>query len=253
MSTTHDDDGDRTGPATATPEAPPDSDPPEARRRRSGEDRSGWRRGIALLVVLAAAAAAGVWGLTQGSSDADPLEEPREVARQFGAAYLSFDSGSVADLGERLLELGTEDFVREYESARLPGVEDLFSEGDVSTRAEVNDVFTTGIDDDRVRALVFVDVAARGPEGEQRLQNLSFVLELEAVDGKWLVDAVAPLPVPEVVGDGVPTTTTTAPGATTTTAPGATTTAPAPSAPAPSTPAPPASAPTTSAPPAPAG
>lgn len=238
MSTTHDDDDDLTGPATVTAEAPPDSDAPEGRRRRSAEDRSGWRRGIALLVVLAAAAAAGVWGLTQGSSDPDPLEEPREVARQFGAAYLSFDSGSVADLGERLLELGTDDFVREYESARLPGVEELFSKGDVSTRAEVNDVFTTGIEDDRVRALVFVDVDARGPEGEQRLQNLSFVLELEVVDGEWLVDAVAPLPVPEVVGDGGSATTTTAPGATTT---------------APSTEPPSGAAPTTSAPPAPAG
>jgi hypothetical protein len=86
-------------------------------------------------------------------------------------------------------------------------------------RALVSDVLTTGIEDGRVRALVFVDIDARGPEGEQRLQNLSFVLDLEAVDGVWLVDAVSPLPIPEVVGDGVPTTTT---------SPGATTTAPAP-------------------------
>jgi len=218
------------------------SDARRGRRRPIGEDRSGWRRGIALLVVLAAAAAAGVWGLTQGSSDPDPLSDPREVAREFGAAYLTFDSGNLTDLGDRLLALGTEDFVREYESARLPGVEELFTDSDVETRAEVSDVFTTGIDDDRVRALVFVDVDARGPDGEQRLQNLSFVLELEAVEGEWLVDAVAPLPVPEVVGDGVPTTTTpgdapTAPDPTTT-APAPTTTAPATTAPATTAPAP---------------
>jgi len=47
------------------------------------------------------------------------------------------------------------------------------------------------------------------------------VLQLEAVDGEWLVDAVAPLPAPEVVGDGTSSTTTT-------TAPSATTTAPPP-------------------------
>ncbi|HEY1117382.1 MAG TPA: hypothetical protein VGE43_06735 [Acidimicrobiales bacterium] len=241
MSTTHDDDE-----PTAPTEPPGLSEPPEpdeapdgreGRRRPIGPDRSSWRRGIALLLVLAAAAAAGVWGLTQGSSDPDPLSDPREVAREFGAAYLTFDSGNVTDLGDRLLALGTEDFVREYESARLPGVEELFTDSDVETRAEVSDVFTTGIDDDRVRALVFVDVDARGPDGEQRLQNLSFVLELEAVEGEWLVDAVAPLPVPEVVGDGVPTTTT--PGDApavpdpTTTAPAPTTTAPATTAPAP--------------------
>lgn len=225
------------------PSATTDTDEPAAAREpdgdqgRTDEDRSGWHRGIVLFVVLAAAAAAGVWGMTQGSSNPDPLAEPREVARQFGAAYLSFDSGSVADLGDHLLELGTEDFVREYESARLPGVEELFSGNDVSTRAEVTDVLTTGIDDDRVRALVFVDVDARGPEGEQRLRNLSFVLELEAVDGSWLVDAVSPLPIPEVVGDGSPSTT----------APGATTTGPPPSAtPPPTADAPPASAPSES-------
>lgn len=222
MSSRHDDEGPTApGDPTRPPEAPERS---EGRPRPTGADRSGWRRGIALLVVLAAAAAAGVWGLTQGSSDPDPLEEPREVAREFGAAYLTFDSGAVTELGDRLLELGTDDFVREYESARLPGVEQLFSESDVATRAEVSDVFTTGIDDDRVRALVFLDVVARAPEGEQRLQNLSFVLELEAVDGEWLVDAVAPLPIPEVVGDGVPSTTTTTAPTTTATAP--TTTAP---------------------------
>lgn len=199
----------------------PDTTEPDGPRQPAGQDRNGWRRGIALLVVLAAAAAAGLWGLTQGSSDPDPLEEPREVARRFGSAYLTFDSDSVAELGDRLLAMGTEDFVSEYESARLPGVEQLFSDSDVSTRADVNDVFTTGIDDDRVRAVVFVDVVARGPEGEQRLQNLPFVLQLEAVDGEWLVDAVAPLPAPEVVGDGTSSTTTT-------TAPSATTTAPPP-------------------------
>jgi hypothetical protein len=193
----------------------------------SGEDRSRWGRGIALLLVLAAAAAAGVWGLTQGASDPDPLADPREVAREFGGAYLTFDSSDVDGLGDRLLELGTEDFVREYESARLPGVEELFAGGEVATRAEVSEVLTTGIDDGRVRAVVFVDVDARGPEGEQRLQNLSFVLELEAVDGEWLVDAVAPLPIPEVVGDGVPTTTT-APPSPTSTAPAPADTAPPP-------------------------
>jgi hypothetical protein len=186
--------------------------------RRTGDDRSRWRRGTALVIVLAAAAGTGVWRLTQGASDPDPLADPREVAREFGAAYLTFDSGDLDGLGDRILELGTEDFVREYESARLPGVEQLFVDGEVATRAEVSDVLTTGIEDGRVRALVFVDIDARGPEGEQRLQNLSFVLELEAVDGEWLVDAVSPLPIPEVVGDGVPTTTS----------PGATTTAPAP-------------------------
>src|SRR3546814_19962615 len=96
--------------------------------------------------------------------------------------------------------MGTEEFGEEYESDRLPSGEILFADGDVATRAEVTDVFTTGIEDFRVRAVVFVDVDARGPEGEQRLTNLSFVLELELVEGEGLVAAVSPVPVAEVVG-----------------------------------------------------
>lgn len=188
---------------------PPEVDAaPDVRDPRNGPSRPSAWRALALFVVVAGAAAAAAWGWSQRVSDADPLAEARVAAAEFGSAYLSFEGGKVDEAGERLLSMGTEDFVEEYESARLPSVESLFADNDVSTRAEVTDVFTTGIEDFRVRAVVFVDVDARGPEGEQRLANLSFVLELELVDGEWLVDAVAPLPVAEVVGGKEPATPT---------------------------------------------
>lgn len=203
----------------------------------SGPSRPSAWRALALVVVVAGAAAAAAWGWSQRGNDADPLTEARLVASEFGSAYLSFEGGRVDEAGERLLSMGTEDFVEEYESARLPSVESLFADNDVSTRAEVTDVFTTGIEDFRVRALVFVDVDAEGPEGRQRLANLSFVLELELLDGEWLVDAVAPVPNAEVVGGDEPATPTQP-------------TAPAPpSEPAPSTTGVPGSSPTSEAPP----
>lgn len=197
-----------------------DTDRGDARR---GSTRPSAWRAVALVVVIAGAAAAAAWGWSQRDSDPDPLAEARIVASEFGSAYLSFEGGRVDEAGERLLSMGTEDFVEEYESARLPSVETLFASNEVSTRAEVTDVFTTGIEDFRVRAVVFVDVDARGPEGEQRLANLSFVLELELVDGAWLVDAVAPVPVAEVVGGEAPTATTAPTSPTETTAPTPTT------------------------------
>lgn len=196
-------------PLTDEPDAPVEVDAgPDADGPRAGSSRPSAWRAVALLVVIAGAAAAAAWGWSQRGSDADPLAEARLVASKFGSAYLSFEGGNVDEAGKRLLSMGTEDFVEEYESARLPSVESLFSDSDVSTRAEVTDVLTTGIEDFRVRALVFVDVDARGPEGQQRLANLSFVLELELVDGEWLVDAVAPVPVAEVVGGEEPATPT---------------------------------------------
>lgn len=209
-------------PLTGEPAEPPEVDAtPDVRHPPDGALRPSAWRALALLVVVAGAAAAAAWGWSQRDSDADPLAEARVVASEFGSAYLSFEGGNVDEAGERLLSMGTEDFVEEYESARLPSVETLFADNDVSTRAEVTDVFTTGIEDFRVRAVVFVDVDARGPEGEQRLTNLSFVLELELVDGEWLVDAVAPVPVAEVVGQEPATPTEpAAPSEPTTTVPG---------------------------------
>ena len=205
--------------APADTDAPADADADAVGDARRGSSRPSAWRALALVVVIAGAAAAAAWGWSQRDGDPDPLAEARVVASEFGSAYLSFEGGRVDEAGERLLSMGTEDFVEEYESARLPSVESLFADNDVSTRAEVTDVFTTGIEDFRVRAVVFVDVDARGPEGQQRLANLSFVLELELVDGEWLVDAVAPVPVAEVVGGEEPAAPTAPTGPTETTAP----------------------------------
>lgn len=242
-----------TDPDLTAPAAPPSTVEPDApavggaartaRGPVDGPSRPSAWRALALVVIIAGAAAAAAWGWSQRGSDADPLAEARVVASEFGSAYLSFDGGNLDEAGERLLSMGTEDFVEEYESARLPSVETLFADNDVSTRAQVTDVFTTGIEDFRVRAVVFVDVDARGPEGEQRLTNLSFVLELELVDGEWLVDAVAPVPVAEVVGGEEPTTPTE------TTTPTEPTESTAPAEPTPSTNEVPASSPTSETPP----
>lgn len=177
------------------------------------------RRGSFWVVALAAVAglvviAAGLWGLGQRSSSDQDLTEAREIAGRFGAAYLTFDAATVNEAGEELLAMATERFAQEFEAARLPSVEALFAGSDTATVAEVSDVFTSTIEDERVRALVFVDIDATGPGGAQRLVNLSFILEMVVNDGTWQVDAVAPVPFPEVVGgpgsDGSSTTVPTA-------------------------------------------
>jgi len=175
-----------------------------------------WRRTwvrAAVVAGVALAAAAGLWGLSQRSSGGDPdLAEARDVAGRFGAAYLTFDAATVNDAGEELLALATERFAREFEAARLPGVEALFAGTDTATTAQVTDIFTTAVEDERVRALIVVDIDATGPEGAQRLVNLSFILDLVTTGGTWRVDAVAPVPFPEVVGGpGTGASTTTAP------------------------------------------
>lgn len=187
---------------------------------------------IALAAVSVALAAIGWNEASDANAELDDASEARRVGAEFGEAYLSFDTDDVDGATDRLLSLATEAFAAEFESTRAPSIEELFAAGDTVTRASVRDVFAGEVDGDRTRALVVVDIDASGPEGEQRLVGLSFVLEMVRTDSGWLVDAVGPAPFPEVVG-GPTGDAPTDPGATTTTpsratAPTATTAPPIP-------------------------
>lgn len=158
---------------------------------------------IPLVALAAVSVVLGALGWNEASdanAELDDASEARRVAAEFGEAYLSFDTDDVAGATDRLLSLATEDFADEFESTRAPSIEELFAAGDTVTRASVQDVFSGEVDGDRTRALVVVDIDASGPEGEQRLVGLSFVLEMVRSDSTWLVDAVGPAPFPEVVG-----------------------------------------------------
>ncbi|MDP1821100.1 MAG: hypothetical protein Q8K58_14570 [Acidimicrobiales bacterium] len=190
-------------------DAPAEAD---ADRTRGGRR---WLPWVLVVVAVAMTVAAVVWGLSRSADAGNDAEAARDVAERFGVAYLSFDSDSVNAAGDKLLAVSTERFAAEFADSRLPGVESLFSGTDTRTRAEVTDTFLSSVDGDRVRALVVVDIAASTAEGDQRLENLSFVLEMIDGEDGWRVDAVTPAPFPEVVGGPEPTDPQ--PGSTTTT------------------------------------
>ncbi|MDE0805145.1 MAG: hypothetical protein OSA99_17705 [Acidimicrobiales bacterium] len=155
---------------------------------------------VALAAVAATLAALGWNEASDANAELEDAARARRVATEFGEAYLSFDTDDVDGATDRLLSLASEDFAAEFESTRAPSIEELFSAGDTVTTASVQDVFAGELDGDRTRALVVVDIDASGPEGDQRLVGLSFVLEMVREDSAWLVDAVGPAPFPEVVG-----------------------------------------------------
>jgi len=201
-----------------TPDAPPAADPPPTAGvptdgqpvAVSGVQMPGQERRprwgfilfplVALAAVAVALAALGWSEASDANAELEDATEARRVAAEFGEAYLSFDTDDVDGATDRLLSLATETFADEFESTRAPSIEELFAAGDTVTRASVQDVFAGELGDDRTRALVVVDIDASGPEGEQRLVGLSFVLEMVREDSTWLVDAVGPAPFPEVVG-----------------------------------------------------
>lgn len=177
------------------PESHPDPEPEAtAGGRRSRRHLIPWA------IATLASVAAGIVFFSVDDSGED-LAAAREVAGRFGTAYLSFDADTVQEAEDELLGLATDTFGREFSDTRLPSVAELFADSDTRTEAQVTDVFASQVVDGGVRAIVFLDVEANAPDGAQQLVNLSFVLDLRRVDGRWRVDGVAPLPIPEVVGD----------------------------------------------------
>lgn len=195
--------------ATGSASPAPDRDRPRTRTRTMLVGGV-----VAVLIALVVALL-----LTRPSSRGgdESLEEARQVAVEFGAAYLTFDAASVDLADERMLALATDRFAAEFRSDRLPSVTQLFADSSTSTRAEVTETFLSPEVDGRLRVLVLVDVDATAATGSQQLVNLSFVIEL-VDDGTWKVDDVTPFPVPEVLGADASGATTTTPASPTTTA-----------------------------------
>ena len=195
-----------TEPATGAPSATATDD--DATGTGRGR-RWPWALGAVVAVAVAVAVAVGVVelaGQLADGSDAlterDRLAAARRAAADFGGDYLSFDADSVDESSERLADRSTADFAAEFEQTRAPGLGTVFSEPGTTTRASVTEVFLGELDRDRIRALVVADIAATSDGQAQRLEDLSFVLELVREDGRWLVDGVGPAPFPEVVGEG---------------------------------------------------
>ncbi len=171
-------------------------------------------------VLTAAVVVAGALAIGKGG-DVARLEDERDARRQvaaaaatFGEVYLTYDFDDVDASSDRVVELVTPDFAEDFADTRAPGIEELFANLETSTRATTTEVFVGDVTDDTARALVVVDVdASSGATGTQTLTDLTFVIDLERIDGEWLVANVAPAPQPDLEGGEEPaSTTTTAPG-----------------------------------------
>ena len=169
----------------------------------------------ALILIAAVAVAAMQMGRARDlEGDLDARTDVATAASTFGEVYLSYDFDDPGRSGDRVLELVSPDFAEDFETTRAPGIEELFANLGTTTDATTTEVFVGDLTDDTARALVVVDVVATSDaSGTQQLTDLSFVLELVLVDGRWLVDNVVPAPQPDLTGDGIEP-----PGATTTTA-----------------------------------
>ena len=160
------------------------------RRRR----RPPWGKvafGLLALLLVAAAVAAFVEH-DRADDLAGDVEARRSVATQAGAfaeALLSYDAASLDAARERVLALATPSFGEEYATAFDEQLGAVIGElGAVST-ATVREVYVQEVDGATAKAIAVVDSTVRSTAGDRSLTGSYLQVDLERVDGEWLVAA----------------------------------------------------------------
>lgn len=172
----------------------------EAPVRLPPSDRRVSRLTVAAVLVavlaagLALAKAQQVGDLVTQRDDRRSIER---VAGAFGSAYLSYDFARAEATGRAVQALTTTDFAKAYAAQSAPGIQELFSSRQTTTKATTTEVFVGSVTAKEARALVVVDITATSPtDGEQRLDDVSFVLDLDRTSGGWRVAKVERAPQP---------------------------------------------------------
>lgn len=160
---------------------------------------------LAVLFAAVAVFLAFVATSLQGELD-DEREERRAVGRvagTFSEAILTFDVDDLDATRERVLELATGDFAREFEEG-FAGLAELVQTASSSARATVDDVFVGEIDGGEASAITVVDLVADGPSGPRSVADTYLRLSLVRVDGEWRVDGVTSLNFAQAPAGGDP-------------------------------------------------
>jgi Mce-associated membrane protein len=207
----------------AEPAAAPDEDE-YASEGGTPPARSTSRLPIALAVIFGLLAVAMLVFMTQlreQRNDArDALSglegdraEVASVAGQFGEAILSYDYQDIDGSQQRVLELSTGQFQREYETG-FEGFAELIEQTEAQSVATVTGVFVGDVSGERAEAIAVVDASVTGTGGTREVADSYIRLDLVKVGDTWKVDGVTSLNFASGGGDaGVPgaSTTTTAP------------------------------------------
>jgi hypothetical protein len=204
-----DTEGEAECPPTAKPAVSPATASPAAPAARTHRTRLTIAAVVVAIVasVLALTKAQQVGDLSQQRDDRRAVEE---VAGRFGAAYLSYDFAHADASGKVVTALATAEFGRSYSGQQAPGIQQLFSSNQTSTKATTTAVYVGPMTGGRARALVVVDVTATSPtDGTQALDDVSFVLDLARTKLGWRVAKVARAPQPTLA---TTTSTTAQPG-----------------------------------------
>lgn len=134
--------------------------------------------------VVLALVAASVYNSLQ--HERDDRDDVRRAASTFAARLLTFDYRDPEELQRAVKAMSTARFAREYDRA-FPGLEELITAGETTSKGAVSDVYVGDVDDDSATVIAVVETTTDG-RGGRRTGDFYMELDMAKAGGDWKVD-----------------------------------------------------------------
>lgn len=144
---------------------------------------------IAAVLVAGALGILAVVALAGGNSDDDRADDARFAAGRFAERFLTFEHDALDDWKADILSLSTGGFAGEVEDVE-EGLRRLIGESELDAQTQVTEIFVGDVDSGTASVVVIYDRDVSGEAGIRSEADRYMQLELNLVDGEWLVDNV---------------------------------------------------------------
>ncbi len=172
-------------------------------------------RTVPATLFVAAVFVAGVLGilavvaLATGSSGGDSdVDDARFAAGRFAERFLTFEHDALDDWKADVLSLSTGGFASEVEDVE-EGLRRLIGESELDATTQVTEIFVGDIDGGTASVVLIYDREVRSSSGTRAEADRYMQLEMNLVDGDWLVDNVVDIStaggLDDPTGAGAPT------------------------------------------------
>ncbi len=168
-----------------TDEAPVDGSDHEVERRTVPA--------VAFVVAVMVAAVLGILAVallaTDGDDGSGERDEARLAAGRFGERFLTFRHDELDQWKADVLALSTGGFAGEVEEVEA-GLRRLIGEAEIDAETQVTEIFLGDVDSGTASAVLLYDRDVASADGTRTETDRYMQLELNMVDGDWLVDNV---------------------------------------------------------------
>jgi hypothetical protein len=169
---------------------------------------------VAAVLVAGALGILAVVALADGGAGSDgEAEDARFAAGRFAERFLSFDHDALDDWKAGVLSLSTGGFAGEVEDVEA-GLRELIGESELDAETQVTEIFVGDVDSGTASVVLIYDRDVSSGDGVRSETDRYMQLEMNSVDGEWLVDNVVDIATAGGLDDPSPdasTPTTSAP------------------------------------------